>query len=76
MKKDNIEHIFKRLHGQLDIEKPSIKHKSNFIAKLEAQNKKNKIVQQKPSYWKPLIGIAASIILLVTLVFNIKTTTG
>jgi len=37
MKKQSIDHLFKRLDGELDTEVPSKNHKANFLAKLEAQ---------------------------------------
>jgi len=74
MKKDNIDNVFKKLQDDFDFETPSLNHKANFLNKLEAQNN-TKNITSKTSIWKPLLGVAASILLIVTLVFNFNTNT-
>jgi len=70
MKKDNIDNLFERLQGDFDFEIPNKEHQDNFIEKLKTQNNEQKIVSNKRNLWKPFIGIAASVLLLVTLAFN------
>jgi len=69
MSKDNLQELFNNLRNAFDVEEPGINHRERFLDKL---NNKDKIVvgKSKIDFWKPLIGIAASIILIVTLVFG------
>lgn len=71
MKKQSIDHLFKRLDGELDTEVPSKNHKANFLAKLEAQKAPQAQNENKSTVrWiKPLL-IAASTLLLAGLIFS------
>ena len=62
--KDNLEHRFKQLEGQFDIEEPAIGHFDRFEAKLASQDAKVKRIQWNPNTWKWL-SVAASVLLLV-----------
>ena len=72
MKKDNLQDLFNRLEYDFDIEVPNAGHKDRFLEKLKAQNKQQIVSISKPkrTLWKPLFGIAASILLIVTLTFS------
>lgn len=75
MKNDNINQLFEKIQNDFDIEAPNHGHKDRFLDKLKAQNLTHDVTVTKTSksLWKPFIGIAASIVLLITLTFNIKT---
>ncbi|WP_230401642.1 hypothetical protein [Hanstruepera ponticola] len=67
---DNLENIFKKLNDNFDIEEPAADHKQRFASKLNNQNYVIRI-NDKPSFnWKPLVGIAASIVLIIVLVLG------
>ncbi|WP_111307598.1 hypothetical protein [Confluentibacter sediminis] len=70
MNKDNIDQLFNHLKGDFDVEQPNIEHTKRFLDKLNNQSKL-KMVKGNTNQWhrlfKPLIGVAASIILLVAL---------
>ena len=66
MKKDNLNTLFKNLEKDFNIEMPNLGHEQRFLNKLNSESVAKGI---KPSrnLWKPLIGIAASIALLISL---------
>ncbi|WP_298537318.1 hypothetical protein [uncultured Algibacter sp.] len=67
MSKDNLDNIFKSLENNFDIEVPNNGHEARFLDKLNNQNNElAKVVKLKRTPWKPLIGIAASIALLIS----------
>jgi len=72
MKEDNLQDLFNRLEHDFDIEMPNSGHKDRFMEKLNAQNQQQIVSNTTPSkkLWKPWLGIAASIVLLVTLTFS------
>ncbi len=72
MKKDNLQDMFSRLEQGFDIESPNSGHKDRFLEKLNAQNQKQIVSRSKSNrnLWAPLLGIAASILLIVTLTFS------
>ena len=68
MKKTTIDNLFERLNSTFDVESPSKGHKNRFLDKLDNQDQTlviNKAV--KTNYWKPMMAIAASIIICVSL---------
>lgn len=68
MSKNTIEHLFENLENDFDVENPNINHETRFLNKLN--NKEEaviKITRSKKNIWKPFIGIAASIALIVSL---------
>jgi hypothetical protein len=69
MKKDDIEKLFHRLEGQFDIESPSESHEQVFLKKLEGKNS-----GKRNNYLKPLMGIAASIAILVSVFLGFQLT--
>ncbi|WP_298344203.1 hypothetical protein [uncultured Algibacter sp.] len=71
MSKDNIDSLFKNLENDFDIENPDFGHESRFLQKLNTQ--KSITNHRSKNIWKPFLGIAASIALLVSLfVFSPK----
>lgn len=71
MNKDNIDSLFKNLEGDFDTKNPSFGHEGRFLQKLNAQ--KSIANHRNQNLWKPFIGIAASIALLISLfVFSPK----
>lgn len=68
MSKDNIDKVFKSLEINFDIESPNQGHQTRFLNKLNNQNQEHtKVVKLKNYIWKPILGIAASIILLISI---------
>ena len=70
MNKDNLEKLFENLKNDFDFENPNLNHQQRFLDKLKTQNKNAVPNIAKRSYWKPLISIAASVVLLVALFFG------
>ena len=68
MKNNNLNTLFKNLEKDFDIETPRLGHQQRFLDKLNNQ-KENVVLITKPqqSIWKPLIGIAASVAILISL---------
>lgn len=68
MSKDNLDKIFKSLENSFDTEAPNQGHQARFLDKLNSKNQEQtKIVKLKTNIWKPIIGIAASIVLLISI---------
>ena len=66
MSNTNLEDIFKKLENNFDVEVPETGHNARFLDKLN--NKQPlEIVHAKTNFWKPFVGIAASIALLIAL---------
>jgi hypothetical protein len=72
MSKDNLNIIFKNVEGQFDTEEPAIGHNQRFLDKLNNQN--NVVITHKKSafkLWKPILSVAASVVLLLTISFAV-----
>ncbi|MDD7886979.1 hypothetical protein [Flavivirga sp. 57AJ16] len=69
MNKDTLEQLFKDHENDFDIENPESNHKERFLNKLNKQGELQliKVDKQRRRLWRPLIGVAASVILLVAL---------
>ncbi len=69
MNNDTIEQLFKKHKNDFDIENPGLNHGNRFLNKLNKQSELQliKVDKQRRRLWKPLIGVAASVILLITL---------
>lgn len=67
MKPDDLDTLFNDLQADFDIEQPANNHAERFLAKLNKQAITNKPKPKVRKLWLPIIGIAASIILLVSL---------
>lgn len=71
MSKNTLDDLFKNLENDFDTKNPQLGHQERFLNKLNT--KKSTSSLRKNSFWKPFIGIAASIALLVSLfVFSSK----
>ncbi|WP_250432340.1 hypothetical protein [Hanstruepera flava] len=70
MSTDNLDTLFKDLQGSFDNETPHEDHKKRFMAKLNNQNKTVDVSKKHGAIWKPLVGIAASIVLILVLTFG------
>lgn len=70
MSTDNLDNMFKSLQGSFDLEEPKDDHKKRFMAKLNEQNKTSSVGKKEWTIWKPLIGIAASVVLIIALVIG------
>tara|TARA_R110000868_G_scaffold362437_1_gene624567 strand:- start:600 stop:1166 length:567 start_codon:yes stop_codon:yes gene_type:complete len=68
MSKNNIDALFKNLEHDFDVERPNDGHETRFLDKLNNKEKSViKITRSRKNTWKPLMGIAASIALIITL---------
>jgi len=71
MKDDNLTTLFKDLKDDFDTEVPSIGHENRFMQKLQNQEQRTTDTNStRRSWWKPLMSIAASVALIVS-VFTI-----
>ncbi|PNQ72377.1 hypothetical protein C1T31_12270 [Hanstruepera neustonica] len=70
MMSDDLENLFKDLEGHFDSEEPNKNHERRFLTKLNEQNSIAQKTTKQRFNWKPLIGIAASVILIVALVIG------
>lgn len=70
MSKDNLDKLFENLKNDFDTEVPELGHQMRFLDKLN--NKDNIAFGSVPKrgLWKPIIGIAASLVLMVALFFG------
>ena len=66
MSKNTLENLFKNLENKFDFEEPNTNHNQRFLDKLNTKQESPKISKNR-NLWKPLIGIAASIVLLISL---------
>ncbi|MCF7560869.1 hypothetical protein L3X39_09500 [Sabulilitoribacter multivorans] len=74
MKKNTIEDLFTHLKNDFDFEEPKANHERRFLGKLN-NNGELQLVnapKQRRRLWKPLIGVAASIVLLLTVFISSK----
>jgi len=77
MSEKNIDNLFERLQHDFDVEEPNANHNKRFLEKLNNHNNlqiDNAI--QKINWWKPLMGIAASIALIITLFIGLQNDTS
>jgi len=75
MKNRKIDTIFNQLEAQFDVEHPNKGHENRFLDKLNKQNN-TKVIAIKTNYWKPLLSIAASLIILIAIVVPIQQSHG
>ncbi|WP_026752933.1 hypothetical protein [Sediminibacter sp. Hel_I_10] len=71
MKKDNLDTLFERLANDFDLESPDLGHQQRFLNKLQDKSVTTTI-PKKTVAWKPLLAIAASIILCFALFITIN----
>ncbi|SFZ94347.1 hypothetical protein SAMN05428642_104105 [Flaviramulus basaltis] len=67
MSKNNLENLFKNLENTFDVEMPETGHETRFLDKLNTKKEAIKIIASKRTIWKPLLGIAASIVIIITI---------
>lgn len=65
MKREDIEDLFKQLHGALDIEEPLKGHEKRFRDKLAASNKVLPLAKKTKKNWWKTLSVAASIALII-----------
>lgn len=65
MNKNTLDDLFKNLEDKFDTENPDLGHQERFFQKLNTQDLS--LNKKKKNLWRPFIGIAASIALVVTL---------
>lgn len=69
MKQDNLDRLFENLKGEFDIEVPNLGHQQRFLEKLGAEDLKViKDSSRTFKLWKPLLAVAVSIILCLSLI--------
>ncbi|WP_159023443.1 hypothetical protein [Formosa sp. L2A11] len=66
---DNLDHLFKTLQNDFDVETPNTHHEDRFLAKLKKQSIAVKPVKKTYPFLKPLLAVAATIVLLITFTF-------
>lgn len=63
MKEKDIDNLFENLKGQFDTELPTEGHQARFLQKLEAAKTTETKQTSSKNYWKPLLSIAASLLI-------------
>ncbi len=73
MKEDNIEELFKTLKNDFDVEEPSTYHEQRFLDKLKNGSGQYTVIEhrQRRRLWKPIIAVAASILLIIAVAINL-----
>ena len=72
MNNDNLDTLFKNINKDFNLEEPNSGHEQRFLDKL---NRRKNIIKKPNSVtklWKPLISIAASIILMISLLIGFQ----
>jgi hypothetical protein len=72
MSADKLNTMFENLKDGFDIEEPKAGHEQRFLQKLTAETKVVQLELRKSNPWKPILSIAASIVLIMTLAFGIQ----
>ena len=73
MKKDSIDNLFDELRSGFDFENPNKGHQERFLAKLKNQNNEtNNNSSNTFNFWKPLLSLAASLVILVSIISLLK----
>jgi len=71
MNNDNLNTMFESIREDFNFEEPNAGHQQRFLDKLNSQN-----VSEKPSsvrkLWRPLIGVAASIVLFISVFIGVQ----
>lgn len=68
MSNNNIDDLLKKPGNNFDVETPSINHEARFLEKLKQQNNPAlKTVHSRSNFWKPFLGIAASLVVLISI---------
>ncbi len=73
MNNDNLNTLFENLNEDFNIEAPNSGHKQRFFDKLNSQNTVALQTQKSVrTLWRPLIGVAASIILIISVFAGVQ----
>lgn len=72
MSKDNLNTLFENMKDGFDIEVPNAGHELRFLDKLKQQQAIADTSTTKRNLWKPFLGIAASIVLILSLTFGVQ----
>ncbi len=76
MNDNNLNTLFKNLNEDFNSEEPNLGHQNRFLEKLNSHNNENEIVIKSSksvrTLWRPLIGVAASVVLLITVFIGIQ----
>jgi len=75
MSTDNLNTLFENLKDGFDLEEPTSGHDQRFLEKLRSDSKVVQIKSKRSSFWKPFMGIAASLALIVTLAIGYQSNT-
>lgn len=67
MNKNTLDNVFKNLENDFDIEVPNEGHEKRFLSKLNDSKSLTKYSETKTNFWKPFLGIAASIALILSI---------
>ena len=69
MEKENLETLFESLKNEFDVETPNLGHQERFISKLNSNDSNKTLAKTKGfKFWKPLIAVAATIVLCFSLI--------
>ena len=69
---DNLNNLFQDLQGHFDTEEPVKDHEKRFLSKLNEQNTIAHTTTKQRFNWKPLIGIAASVVLIIASLYKLQ----
>lgn len=73
MKEDNLNRLFKNLEKDFDVETPSLGHQQRFLDKLNNQTETTVLTNKSQrSIWRPIMSVAASIALIVSLFIGLQ----
>ena len=73
MKEDNLNRLFKNLEKDFDVETLSLGHQQRFLDKLNSQTETTVLItKSQRSIWRPIMSIAASIVLIVSLFIGLQ----
>lgn len=72
MNTDHINNLFDELKGQFDVEEPQGGHQQRFLEKLNSTSEQTTPYRGIVSLFKPWIGIAASLVLMISLAFGMQ----
>jgi len=74
MNTDNLNTLFKNLKEDFDVEEPNRGHQQRFLDKLSKQNNQTVVHAKSPvrSLWRPLIGVAATVVLMISVFIGVQ----
>lgn len=77
MKKDTIDELFNKLQDKIDYAEPTSGHEQRFLDKLNATKGVVTLAPKKQNFWLPLLSIAASIAILLSVsIYQYNTTSS